>query len=88
MGLSCSIMAFSPRVPREDIVARASAGPEATAAALEARLPGRFTLADGVGDLTEDFQPHCEHVLAGLWGETLVIAAEQRGGFLSRLLRR
>lgn len=81
MGFKCNIVAWSPGVPREDILAHPPASPEATAARLEALWPGRFELSDGVDDLAGDCYPMDEFLRAGLWGDTLVIVDQDTEGY-------
>lgn len=75
MGFKCSLVAVSPRIPREDILTRQEAGPQAAVALVEQWWPGEWAHDAQPATFDEVCNPYDDSIAVGIWGDTVVFAA-------------
>lgn len=72
MGFKSSMLALSPGIPREDVLAVEEGGHAAAALAIETLWPGRWRLAD-TATLSDARDVCLDCLWVGTWGETVLL---------------
>ncbi|MBM7824834.1 hypothetical protein JOD55_000661 [Arcanobacterium pluranimalium] len=81
MGFKCTMLSYSPTIPRENITTKPEGGVEAASEQITKYFEGEWRF-DRTGDLDEAFNPTDESLWVGTWGDTVVFTGEETLGYL------